>query len=266
MFKKLSKSTELNRLISREDWKLAKMECHAHPRHARLWTEQPGFFDGKFDSEVLPIHQACGLRPTPEIVQSLVLANPQGVQKRETRFGRTPLHVAVRSMASVGVIGALLTYYPQAAGVQDNVGRVPLHYAISNSCSSDVVRLLLESCEGAAAMADKKGWLPLHCACSFAASVEVVRMLIEACPEAASATTKKGSTPAMCAKMFAGSKNSAEVLALLDGEAGEGDEGDESDPFDSLVKEHQERRRSSLFEGALLAANLRALTVKVTPA
>jgi hypothetical protein len=58
---------------------------------------------------------------------------PQAL-KRGDSMGRTPLHVAAGSSASLEVIGCLAAYYPHACNIQDEDGRTPLHFACDTSC------------------------------------------------------------------------------------------------------------------------------------
>lgn len=76
-------SSSLVDLISHEDWRLAQMEVETKPSEARVWIQRRGFFDGSHDSNVLPIHIAVALRPTPEFVDCLSNAYPAGLKAAE---------------------------------------------------------------------------------------------------------------------------------------------------------------------------------------
>lgn len=193
---------ELINLIKNEDWKLARVLCDEDPHLASYWTPYEGFTNGKFDSYILPLHQACALRPTEEFVQTLVLAHPNGIKAKETAFGRLPLHVACRSQASIGVVEALIAYFPDALVTADKLKRVPLHYAISNNCDSGVIELLVNYNEDCVKKLDHRGWLPLHVASGSTASPETLKLLLEKHPQSIHAKTNRGSTAFVIANAY----------------------------------------------------------------
>uniref|UniRef100_A0A6U2IU20 Uncharacterized protein n=1 Tax=Pseudictyota dubia TaxID=2749911 RepID=A0A6U2IU20_9STRA len=193
--------TSLMDLVSSEDWKLAHMECDMNPREASRWVHRQGFFDGIHDSNVLPLHQACALRPNTEIIEVLIYAYPEGVKSTESTFHRLPIHVACQTGASVDVMKVLLDKYGDGSRAKDSLGRLPIHYACSHGAPLEIIETLLESFPAAAACPDKNGWLPLHVACrTGASSPDVIRALIDAFPSSVLARTKKGSTPLICAR------------------------------------------------------------------
>lgn len=193
--------TSLMDLVSSEDWKLAHMECEMNPREASQWVHRPGFFDGVHDSTVLPIHQACALRPNVDIVETLIYAYPEGLKSCETTFHRLPIHIACQTGASAEILKALLEKYGDGSRAKDSLGRLPIHYACSHGAPIEIIQVLLESFPGAAACQDKNGWLPLHVACRTGiSSPEVIQALLDAFPSSVLARTKKGSTPLVCAR------------------------------------------------------------------
>lgn len=194
---------------------MAKNECEMHPREARIWSTRVGFFDGEHDSHVLPIHQACALRPTPDFIDVLVQAYPQGVQAKETSFKRLPIHIAVQSSASVDVVTVLLSFYPEGAQVRDTLGRIPLHYACSNGASLDVVESLLAAHPRSASCRDLHGWLPIHVACHFGASSDVIRRLLDSYPDCIKERTEKGSTPLKLVQKI-NCKDKDEIVNILE--------------------------------------------------
>lgn len=206
--------TDLTKSILNEDWKLALMLCQAYPRQAGVWSNRRGFFDGRHDSRILPLHLACALYPPLDIIQALVLACPRGVKSRETAYERLPVHVACRNSANPEVIEALLTYFPEGARTPDKLGRLPLHYASCNGTSYDVVDTLLDTFPEAVHAADHRGWLPIHVACCSGAPLSIIRRLLEECPGTISVKTKQGNTPLTCAKMIA-NQSSDEVKSFL---------------------------------------------------
>jgi len=76
-------SSSLVDLVSHEDWNLARMEVETKPGEARKWSKRSGFFDGQHESTVLPIHICMALQPTPEFVECLVNAYPEGLKSAE---------------------------------------------------------------------------------------------------------------------------------------------------------------------------------------
>lgn len=154
-------SFSLMDLILREDWKLAEMEIRESPGEVKQWVHQEGFFDGEHASNVLPIHQACALRPTKEMIESLYDAYPESISACETTFKRSPLHIACQTGATLEIIQTLLDLYSDAARIKDTLGRLPIHYACSHGASEQIVAALLKAFGGSAACSDKNGWLPL---------------------------------------------------------------------------------------------------------
>ena len=211
-------SSDLVQLIMREDWALAAMQCTMKPQLAGRLTQKQGFFMGRHDAQVLPIHQACALRPPIDIVRTLVLSYPAGVKAKESSFGRLPLHVACRSGASSDVIDALLAYYPDSAKADDNLKRIPLHYALKNGCERGVLLKLLDSYPEGVRRGDHRGWIPLHVACSVGTDPDMVRLLIEEWPESVITKTHKGSCAVKCLAMNKGHPNVPALEKLLEEE------------------------------------------------
>ena len=79
----INTSSSLVDLISHEDWNLARMELREKPAEARQWVKRTGFFDGQHQSTVLPIHICVALQPTPEFVDCLINAYPEGLKSVE---------------------------------------------------------------------------------------------------------------------------------------------------------------------------------------
>lgn len=187
-------------LIMKEDWKLAAMMSLIHPTEARTWFFRPGFFAGKYDSKVLPIHQACALRPPRSFVETLYQVYPEGFSLLEDKFGRTPLHIACQTDASLETIKTLLEVNVEAAKAKDKPGRTPLHYAYLHKAPAEVVEVLLQAFPESIRCADENGWLPIHVASKNCTDPKVLRLLIGQDPTSLKITTDKGSTPLMLAK------------------------------------------------------------------
>uniref|UniRef100_A0A7S1Z5L4 Uncharacterized protein n=1 Tax=Ditylum brightwellii TaxID=49249 RepID=A0A7S1Z5L4_9STRA len=236
------KTKDLEHLISSEEWLLAHHRGQECPQEAKSWSIRPMLFGGELPSKVLPIHLACSLR-APDYVLSMLLAEYQKCAgKRESGYGRLPLHVACQSGASVGSIGILLEKYPEGPRTRDSLGRLPLHLvclgaplsSLPSSSSSpspaapplqctpsswdscvSVVDALLAMYPEAAGKVDNQGQMPLHVACSAGAPVGAIRLLIDAFPDAVTAETHKGSTPMLHAARLPNSPNKTEIISTL---------------------------------------------------
>ena len=210
----------LSDLISHEDWNLVYMYLNSGYSYlsASKWTLVPGFFDGLFDSHVLPIHQACALCPPKEVTERLSRCYPEGLRLKEDAFSRIPLHIACLTKASKDVIQFLLENYPEGARCKDSIGRLPIHYACAHDVEEEVIEMLLHSFPASAGCADNSGWLPLHVACRRGLSVNVIRQLINCFPPAVDMHTKKGSTALMCAQKGGVERNHLDIVELLNEE------------------------------------------------
>jgi len=190
-----SGSNKLSQSIINEDWHEVKRRCKKYPREAKVWTKRVGFFDGVQESRVLPLHQACALRAPKDVINALIVANPNGAKALEPSFRRLPLHIACQNGCTVDVIELLLCYDPLCAQVGDIFDRRPIHYACCNGAAPDVIDLLLSIDPSLATVADKAGWLPIHVACQMGVSTESIKKLLDANPSSVRAKTAKGSTP-----------------------------------------------------------------------
>lgn len=213
-------TTDLSDLISHEDWNLVNMYLKSSYSHlaASKWTTVQGFFDGEFDSRVLPIHQACALCPPKEVVEKLCRCYPEGLKLKEDAFNRLPLHIACLTNAPVEVVESLLRNYPDGARCKDSIGRLPIHYACAHDVEEEIIEMLLRAFPASAGCSDNNGWLPLHVACRRGLSVNVVRQLINCFPPSVDMPTKKGSTALMCARKGGTGRNHLGVIDLLNEE------------------------------------------------
>ncbi|KAL7539157.1 hypothetical protein ACHAWF_006318 [Thalassiosira exigua] len=206
----------INRYLLDEDWQSVIAEIECHPRQTRMWSIQPGFFDGQHESQVLPIHVACSLHAPLQVVRAIVEAYPECLEKKESSFKRLPIHTACQFAAPAGVIEYLAQENVAGTLEPDNLGRLPLHYACSNGASMEVVETLLRANPASVSFRDHDGWSPLHVAVRLGASTEVIRKMITVCPASVAMKTNKQSTPLKLAKGV-NSKNRDEVIALLSG-------------------------------------------------
>lgn len=208
-------SHELESAVYREDWKTVECLCEAKPRLARRWCHQIGYYEGKFDSDVLPLHHAVTLNPPASTIETLLEAFPEAISLRESKFQRLPIHLACQHAASLEVLQVLLGFYQLGAEEKDLLGRTPLHYACSNGADEKKIKLLLETYPNGAKCADRDGWLPIHVACHYGASRKVIEMLLKVHPLSLYAFTNRMNTPVTLLKKL-DCKNSDEVLLLFE--------------------------------------------------
>lgn len=137
-------------LISDRHFAAAVGRCRKRPSEARRWDSvrvgggSPTGEEGAARSQCLPLHRACGLDPTPDLVAALLAAHPAAVAERESYWGRLPLHVACLSGASYDAIQPLLQRYPQGASVVAIHDRLPVHYACGGNAPRRIVLALLK--------------------------------------------------------------------------------------------------------------------------
>jgi Ankyrin repeats (3 copies) len=193
-------SKSLSKLIVVDAWDEVEDVVKRNPGTARIWTTRAGFFEGRKDASVLPLHEILVASPAPPLstVQAVLEAYPEAARARESSYQRFPLHCACRKDASVSVLSIVAAYYKDAVVMPDALGRLPIHYALSNGANQDVVRYLLAVDPRSASGVDQRGWTPLHVACSVGANPEIIKSLIKANPNAVVMQTKKGSTPGKC--------------------------------------------------------------------
>ena len=232
---------QLHDLLRKEDWSLATELLESKPMLARKWHSVQRLYGGKFDAEALPIHSACALCPPASFIQTLATIFPEGLLKKEKAFGRTPLHIACRSLADSSVISVLCEMGPRSVIERDSLKRVPLHYLIKNyntfggdEAEDDVadkdtddesinesaanhndddnevadgiavLNLLVETNIDCIKVADHRGWIPLHVACSCSARqgmIRVMKMLIDWWPESVNVKTEKNSDVFACVEV-----------------------------------------------------------------
>lgn len=206
--------TQLFELIMRENWADATNRAKNYNSEAKSWTKV--CIDGTHSSSLLPLHQACSLKPQVQTVNELVKAYPKAVRTKESFFFRLPLHIACLRGASLDVIQTLLASYPDGARAKAVFDRLPLHYACGSGASRDIVLSLISAFPDGPRTQDEHGWLALHLACFYNADAEVVQALLESYPDSVSVTTKKGKTPLQCIKLNRGRRNE-KIVALLQG-------------------------------------------------
>ncbi|KAL3778184.1 hypothetical protein ACHAW5_004031 [Stephanodiscus triporus] len=238
---------QLHNIIRREDWSLATTLLETKPELAQTWHHVSRLYGGRYDGEALPIHAAVALCPPPSFVEMLATLYPGGLLEKDKAFGRVPLHVACRCLASSGVIRVLCERDPKCVEERDDLKRVPLHYLLKNTLSlndDDDNDALIDECtaysiqeeeddeDGMIAMkiliktnpncvraADHRGWLPLHVACGSSSRkgmLRVITLLLRIWPESVLMKTDRGSDALDCVD-FAGKHHPTKdrVIALL---------------------------------------------------
>lgn len=208
--------TQLFELIMREDWEDTTSRAKHCPGEAKSWTKV--CIDGTHSSSLLPLHQACSLKPPAKAIDALVKAYPKAVRTKESFFFRLPLHIACLRGSKLDVINALLVAYPDGARARAVFDRLPLHYACGSGASREIILALIAAYPDGPSTQDEHGWLALHLACFYNADAEVVQALLEAFPDSVNVTTKKGKTPLQCIKLNKGRRNE-KIIALLQGAA-----------------------------------------------
>jgi len=208
--------TQLFDCIMREHWEDTITRAQHSPSDAKSWTKV--CIDGTHSSSLLPLHQACSLKPPMRVIYTLIKAYPKSVRTKESFFFRIPLHIACLRGASLEVIDALLSSYPDGARAKAVFDRLPLHYACGSGASHAIILALISAFPQGPQTQDEHGWLPLHLACFYNANVEVVQALLQAAPDSVNVTTKKGKKPLQCIKLNKGRRNE-KIVALLQGAA-----------------------------------------------
>ena len=132
----------------------------------------------------LPLHLASMNRASLAVVQALLTAYPEAAKRKDDNW-RLPLHYAIEHQASEVVVEAILAAYPKAVEAQDHDSMHLLHWAAQGKASAAVVKLLLAAYPEAVKKKDAGSRLPLHYAAKQSASVAVVEALLAAYPEAA---------------------------------------------------------------------------------
>lgn len=199
-----------------ENWPDTANRAKSNPSEAKSWTKV--CIDGTHSSSLLPLHQACSLKPEAQAIEALIKAYPKAVRTKESFFLRLPVHIACLRGASVEVIRSLLAQYPEGARGHAVFDRLPLHYACGSGANREIVDALISAYPDGPRTQDEHGWLALHLACFYNASADVVQALLDAYPDSVGVTTKKGKTPLQCIKINKGRRNE-KIIALLQGAA-----------------------------------------------
>lgn len=134
-------------LISDRHFVAAIDRCKARPAEARRWDSVHvggDRSDAATWSQCLPLHRACSVDPSPNLIAALLSAYPDAIAERESYWGRLPLHVACLGGVSYDAVQPLLQRYPQGGGVVAIHDRLPLHYACGGNAPRRIVLALLK--------------------------------------------------------------------------------------------------------------------------
>ena len=195
----MSSTQKLVGFLFEENWSNVLQLIQAKPKLVRNRTLTRSFMNDGRTAQILPIHRACSMSLLPlDILESLVFAYPESLQKKETGLRRNCLQIAIRAGLSQDIIRYLLEKDHQAASYQDSLGRVALHYACLNrdTYSLNLIQELVQACPATVCATDKmNNYTPLHLAASFCQSVDMVRFLISTEPKSVLVVSKKGLSP-----------------------------------------------------------------------
>jgi ankyrin repeat protein len=183
--------TILFRLILKKDWNGACQRCESFPAEAGTWIVTKGFHG---NLRFLPLHKACVLSPPVGVIGTLLSAYPEG-SKSTDQDGWLPIHCACFYGASQPVINALLEANPSGAHSKDDEGRMPLHYAALKAAPETVVATLLRANPKAAVSKDDEGRLPIHHACSKGAPEGAIEALLKVSSKGAQSKDDQGRLP-----------------------------------------------------------------------
>eukprot|EP00565_Helicotheca_tamesis_P000560 CAMPEP_0185728228 /NCGR_PEP_ID=MMETSP1171-20130828/3649_1 /TAXON_ID=374046 /ORGANISM="Helicotheca tamensis, Strain CCMP826" /LENGTH=243 /DNA_ID=CAMNT_0028396911 /DNA_START=11 /DNA_END=742 /DNA_ORIENTATION=- len=222
------KTKKLHRHIRNESWSMACKRCESHPKDARSWTKQNGFYEGSINTTVLPIHLACALGAPLSLFECLLAAYPESALSAESQYKRIPLHLACIYNHRLDVIELLLSRFAKGAQVCDSIGRTPLFYVMSTDPPVDMVECLLNAYPESIRTPDHMGWLPIHVACHMGCSNEAIIKLLDAYPESLYAKTKNGSRPKINDDVLSQWRNNQRHEQADDGSCAESEVGDDA--------------------------------------
>ena len=147
----------------------------------------------------LPLHLAAATGAPVQAIRALISADPSVLSMRDAD-GCLPLHIAASSFPSGGstteAFEAILQGLPECARKKDSLfGRLPLHSAVEHLAPLVVVQMLLDVYPEGASERDLDGNLPIHLAIESHASEAVWKALGQANPQAVFAKGSNGRLP-----------------------------------------------------------------------
>jgi ankyrin repeat protein len=173
-----------------------------------------------------PLHFMClNKNATRGMVQLLIDANPESIDKANSLAGAIPLHFlcsnkSLENSAAVDILGLLLERCPEAVRRAGKSDALPIHLACGLGKSTEFCRMLIEAYPGSERIATSKGTLPLHIACKVGAVV-TAKYLFGLYPESINVADRDGVYPvhyAMVRLMSGKSTNpaiAAEMVQML---------------------------------------------------
>mmetsp|Transcript_17604 Transcript_17604/g.24826 ORF Transcript_17604/g.24826 Transcript_17604/m.24826 type:complete len:1155 (-) Transcript_17604:261-3725(-) len=136
------------------------------------------------DTGWLPLHYACCMNASLELISFLIKKNPKAVLHRD-KFNRTPLHIACFANAPYEVISSLLSAdtLGETLAVKTKFnGWLPIHFACMSGMSDQTIYLLIER-NNSDRNIKQTSWtakaLPLHFALQNKMSARVIKLLVE---------------------------------------------------------------------------------------
>ena len=132
---------------------------------------------------------ACESAAPVTLVEALLAASgpTSDHMKNKTANKRLSMHlVCTTEDATVAVLQAVYSAYPEAISTPDENGHCPLHLALVHGCQFDVVNLLLHLDGGVkvAGLRDALGRLPLHLALEHKRPLPIIQCILSAYSEA----------------------------------------------------------------------------------
>lgn len=165
----------------------------------------------------LPLHYAARYTQSIELIQYLLQANPSATKcKGDNDY--IPLQCAIYNEhppSRYEIMKTLLQVDRSSAMVANPDGDSALHLAVDNECDPKVIQLLISAYPEASRIANDIGMLPLHSACHLKRSYvsTVIKVLLNANPDGVRARNLDGWLPAHVAAQFS---NTEVLKAIID--------------------------------------------------
>ncbi len=176
------------------------------------------------------MHIACKRNPPLDIVQSLIAASPDSLDKFDA-CNRLPIHYAADSGSSTEVIEALVKACPKSISGVDDDGLTPIHITLKQISKEDgypSVEIIkaLSSDPSAVWIADTNDKIPLHYAVSEidSLSIEQLRVLVKADFNTVLAQARDGMTALHLALNSCRKQISEDMIKVLLGLSEDGEE------------------------------------------
>jgi ankyrin repeat protein len=153
-----------------------------------LVGENPGSLSARNQGGELPLHVACAMPTSVEIVRFLVEQAPESILVPRTTDGAYPLHIALEKRGASSqfeVIKILLERHdPVTILLRNNAGKTPLHVACGRGASFVIAESLVHRCKASVQLVTPQGDLPLFLACATAVpSLSIIYLLLKLYPD-----------------------------------------------------------------------------------